>query len=61
MADTYVIARVYPYAEKDLGEVPEATLDAFKTSPGCVIPREKPFKRQSASCRERQSTEPLEA
>ncbi|EJT69019.1 CAMK protein kinase [Gaeumannomyces tritici R3-111a-1] len=61
MADTYVIVRVYPYAEKDPGEVPEATLDAFKTSRGCVIPREQPSKRQSASRRERQSTEPLEA
>ncbi|KAL8326749.1 hypothetical protein RB601_003651 [Gaeumannomyces tritici] len=61
MADTDLIARVYPYAEEDLGEVPEATLNAFKTSPGCVIPREQPSKRQSASRRERQSTEPLEA
>ncbi|KAL8367187.1 hypothetical protein RB599_010271 [Gaeumannomyces hyphopodioides] len=61
MADTDLLARVYPYAEKDAGEVPEATLEAFKTSPGCVIPREQPSKRQSASRRERQSTEPLEA
>ncbi|KAL8403179.1 hypothetical protein RB594_008443 [Gaeumannomyces avenae] len=60
MADTDLIARVYPYAEKRRTEVPEATLEAFKTSPGCFDPLGQLSERWSASRRERESTEPLD-
>ncbi|KAH6614512.1 kinase-like domain-containing protein, partial [Chaetomium sp. MPI-SDFR-AT-0129] len=58
MADTDLIARVYPYAEKDREEVPEATLKAFKTSSGCFDPLAQLSERRSASRRERESTAP---
>ncbi|KAL8346171.1 hypothetical protein RB598_000192 [Gaeumannomyces tritici] len=55
MADTDLIARVYPYAVGSRENVPGKTLEAFKTSWGCFDPLDQLPERQS-----RESTEPLE-
>ncbi|EJT79656.1 CAMK protein kinase [Gaeumannomyces tritici R3-111a-1] len=58
MADTDLIARVYPYTETRREDVPAVTLKTFKTSWGCFDPLDQLPERQS---RERESTEPLES